>query len=108
MTGVQIALYTWCPLMMLSFSTVPRELQLAAAMLVTFHVAYIALYGIKNSFTVNRCWGSNKSRAQIVARSKLSEKNRCPGFYLDKYSIYIYLVRCCSLQPIIIYEIYSV
>ena len=46
MTGVQIALYTWCPLIMLSFSTVPCKLQLAAAMLLTFYIADNTLYGI--------------------------------------------------------------
>ena len=50
MTGVQIVLYTWCPLMMLSFSTVPRELQLAVAMLLTFFIADTTLYGIKIAF----------------------------------------------------------
>ena len=47
MTGVQIALYTWCSLTTLSFSTVPRELGFAAAMLLTFYIADNALHGIK-------------------------------------------------------------
>ena len=46
MTGVQIALYTWCPLMTLSFSTVPCKLRLAVAMLITFYIADNTLYGI--------------------------------------------------------------
>ena len=47
MTGVKIALYMWCPLPTLSFSTVPREIGLAAAILLTFYITDNTLYGIK-------------------------------------------------------------